>query len=173
VFVLTVVGVFVIDKIVEPRLGKYEGGAVSEKSKEVDPLEKKALRNTLIAALIYIGAIVTLIYMPNSPLTNEEGGLIPSPFLSGIIPIIFLFFVVVGITFGVTMKKIKSTSDVPKYMTEAITEMAPYIVLVFAIGQFIAYFNWSNLATWIAVNSAEFLSAANISGVAVIIGFVI
>jgi len=173
VFVLTVVGVFVNDKIVEPRLGKYEGGSVSEASKEVDPLEKKALRNTLIAALIYIGAIVTLIYIPNSPLTNEDGGLIPSPFLSGIIPIIFLFFVVVGITFGVTMKKIKSTSDVPKYMTEAITEMAPYIVLVFAIGQFIAYFNWSNLATWIAVNSAEFLSAANISGLAVIIGFVI
>jgi aminobenzoyl-glutamate transport protein len=173
VFVLTVVGVFVNDKIVEPRLGKYEGGAVSAESKEVNPLEKKALRNTLIAALIYIGAIVTLIYIPNSPLTNEEGGLIPSPFLSGIIPIIFLFFVVVGITFGVTMKKIKSTSDVPKYMTEAITEMAPYIVLVFAIGQFIAYFNWSNLATWIAVNSAEILSDANISGLAVIIGFVI
>ncbi|MFD1779012.1 AbgT family transporter [Fredinandcohnia salidurans] len=173
VFVLTVVGVFVNDKIVEPRLGKYEGGSVSEASKEVDPLEKKALRNTLIAALIYIGAIVTLIYIPNSPLTNEDGGLIPSPFLSGIIPIIFLFFVVVGITFGVTMKKIKTTSDVPKYMTEAITEMAPYIVLVFAIGQFIAYFNWSNLATWIAVNSAAFLSDANISGLAVIIGFVI
>ncbi|MEK5440666.1 MULTISPECIES: AbgT family transporter [unclassified Fredinandcohnia] len=173
VFVLTVVGVFVNDKIVEPRLGSYEGGKVSKESQEVDPLEKKALRNTLIAALIYIGAIVTLIYIPNSPLTNEDGGLIPSPFLSGIIPIIFLFFVVCGVTFGVTMKKIKSTSDVPKYMTSAITEMAPYIVLVFAIAQFIAYFNWSNLATWIAVNCAEFLSHANISGLAVIIGFVL
>lgn len=58
-------------------------------------------------------------------------------------------------------------------MTDSIREMSGYIVLVFAIAQFIAYFNWSNLSTWIAVNSAEFLSSMNLTGMPVIIGFAI
>lgn len=58
-------------------------------------------------------------------------------------------------------------------MTDSIRDMAGYIVLVFAIAQFIAYFNWSNLATWIAVNTADGLSSINMTGLPVIIGFVL
>jgi Putative p-aminobenzoyl-glutamate transporter len=58
-------------------------------------------------------------------------------------------------------------------MTESIKDMAGYIVLVFAIAQFIAYFNWSNLGTWLAVNGAEFLESVEFTGIGLIIGYVI
>jgi aminobenzoyl-glutamate transport protein len=172
--ILTIAGGLLTEKFVEPRLGTYTGK--SEKKEldfESNPLENKALRNTLIAATLYIGVVATTVLIPGSPLQNEQGGIIPSPFLDGIIPIIFLFFITVGVTFGVSIRTIKKVSDVPELMTDSIREMAGYIVLVFAIAQFIAYFNWSNLSTWIAVNSAEALSSMNLTGMPVIIGFAI
>src|SRR5699024_11627400 len=66
-------------------------------------------------------------------LTNEEGGIIPSPFIDGIVPIILIFFILIGIAFGITTGKIKSTKDATYYMTESIKDMAGYIVLEFAI----------------------------------------
>jgi aminobenzoyl-glutamate transport protein len=171
--VLTIAGGLLTEKFIEPRLGKYEGNAdKKELDFEGNPLESKALRNTLIAALLYIGVVALAVFFPNSPLRNEEGGIIPSPFLDGIIPIIFLFFVTVGVTFGASMKKINKVSDVPELMTDSIRDMAGYIVLVFAIAQFIAYFNWSNLSTLIAVNSADLLAHMDLTGMPVIIGFV-
>ncbi len=49
--------------------------------------------------------------------------------------------------------------------------MSGYIVLIFAAAQFISYFNWSNLGIWLAVNSAEFLTSINMTGLPVMVGF--
>ena len=51
--------------------------------------------------------------------------------------------------------------------------MASYIVLVFVIGQFIAFFNWSNLGYAIAVNGADALKASNMTGVPLFILFIL
>lgn len=174
VFVLTIVGGLLTTKFIEPRLGKYEGDAVVEEETEEHPNSKRAFINAVIAGLLYVALIVITIYLPNSPLTNEEGGLIPkSPFLSGIIPIILFFFIIIGVTFGISVGKIKSSKDVSHYMSESVKDLSSYIVLVFAIAQFIAYFNWSNLGTWVAVNGAEFLESINFTGIPLIIGYII
>lgn len=172
VFVLTVIGALITEKIIEPRLGKYEGQDV-EADSEDDPNAGRAFRNAVIAGLVYIAILVTAILIPNSPLTNEEGGIIPSPFLSGIVPIILFFFLIIGITYGITIGNIKSGKDITNFMAEAIKDLSGYIVLIFAISQFIAYFNWSNIGIWIAVNGAEFLSSVNFTGIWLIIGYII
>jgi aminobenzoyl-glutamate transport protein len=170
VFILSIVGALITEKLIEPRLGKYEG-KVQKTFEEESPLEGRGLRNSLIAGLVYIAVIVVGLFWPNSPLRNEEGGIIPSPFLSGIIPITLFFFITVGVAYGVTTKKITSTRDIPKYMGEAMKDMSGYIVLIFAAAQFIAYFNWTNLGTWVAVNGAELLTSMNLTGLPVVIGF--
>ncbi|WP_342609814.1 AbgT family transporter [Vibrio tritonius] len=170
VFVLTVVGVVITEKVVEPRLGKYEGKTKSMTHHE-PALESRALRNAGITAIIYLAAIVTFVLWPNSPLQNANGGLIPSPFLKGIIPIILFFFVAVGTAYGVTLGLIKNSKDLTKYMSEAISDMSGYIVLIFFCSQFIAYFNWSHLGTWIAVNGADLLRDIHFDGLAVILGY--
>lgn len=173
VVVLTIVGGLLTSKFIEPRLGVYKGEALEEETEE-HPKAKKALINSVLAGLIYIAIIVVAILIPNSPLTNEEGGLIPSsPFLTGIVPLILFFFIIIGITYGITVGKIKSSKDVSHYMSESVKDMSSYIVLVFAIAQFTAYFNWSNLGTWVAVNGAEFLESVNFTGMPLIIGYII
>ncbi|WP_243354793.1 AbgT family transporter [Bacillus litorisediminis] len=170
VFVLSIVGAFITEKIIEPRLGTYKGKAKKE-LEEANPLEKKGLRNSAIAGIVYLGLVALALFWPDSPLRNEDGGIVPSPFLDNIIPIILFFFISVGVAYGVTVKKITSTKDIPKYMTEAIKDMSGYIVLIFAASQFIAYFNWTNLGTWVAVNGAEFLTSIDMTGLPVVIGF--
>lgn len=171
-FLLALLGAIITDKIIEPRLGKYKGDQLA-KSTDITALEAKGLRNAGIAALLYITFIVGLILIPNSPLLNDDGTILRSPFLSGIIPIILLFFIVVGITFGVTTGKIKKSADVPNIMAEAIKDLSGYIVLIFMIGQFIGYFNWTNIATWTAVHLADFLTMINLTNIFAVILFVL
>jgi aminobenzoyl-glutamate transport protein len=173
VFVLTTVGGLITSRFVEPRLGKYKGDAVEEEHTEELPNAKRGFINALISGFVYFAIILTIICIPNSPLRNEDGGIVPSPFLDGIVPIILIFFVVIGVAFGVTVGKIKSSKDVSTYMADSMKDMASYIVLVFAIAQFIAYFNWSNLGTWVAVNGAEFLTKIEFTGIWLIIGYII
>ncbi|WP_200416053.1 AbgT family transporter [Virgibacillus salexigens] len=173
VFILTIVGGLVTNKFIEPRLGKYKGDAVEVDVDEDPPKAGKAFRNAIIAAVIYWGIIVIGIALPNSPLRNEEGGIIPSPFLDGIVPIILFFFITIGVTYGITVGNIKSGKDISKYMGESMKDMSSYIVLIFAIAQFIAYFNWSNIGTWVAVNGAEFLKDIEFTGIWLIIGYII
>src|SRR5699024_5964217 len=72
-----------------------------------------------------------------------------------------------------TVGKIKSGKDVSHYMSESIKDMSTYIVMVFAIAQFIAYFNWSNLGIWLAVNGSEFLTNINFTGMGLIVGYIL
>ena len=58
-------------------------------------------------------------------------------------------------------------------MAESMKDMAGYIVLIFAIAQFISYFNWSNIGTWVAVNGAEILKEINFTGIWLIIGYIL
>jgi len=51
--------------------------------------------------------------------------------------------------------------------------MAPFIVLAFIIGQFIAYFNWSNLGYILAVNGADALKAAGFTGIPLFVSFIL
>ncbi|MGN4124685.1 AbgT family transporter [Lysinibacillus sphaericus] len=171
-FLLAFLGALVTDKFVEPRLGAYNGEKKAE-STALTALENRALRNTGIVALLYIFIILVLIFMPNSPLLNDDGTILRSPFLSGIVPILFMFFLVTGITYGISVKKITKTADVPEIMTLAIKDLSSYIVLIFMIAQFIGYFNWTNIATWMAVHLADFLTMINLTNVFSIVLFVL
>ncbi|MFM2485365.1 AbgT family transporter [Celerinatantimonas yamalensis] len=172
VFMLTLISVWVTVKIVEPRLGHYKGEHMPDQTPLSD-LEKRGLRNAGITAFVYLAGLVTWIMWPNSPLTNAHGGLIPSPFLKGIIPLILCFFIAVGIAYGKTIGVITSAKDVAKQMSTSIQGMSSYIVLIFFAAQFIAYFNWSHLGTWIAVHGADYLKSVHMTGLGILIGYII
>lgn len=166
---LTVVGVVVTEKFVEPRLGRYddtdaEAEATTART-EVCPQAVRGLRNAALAGAGYLAVVVTVVLLPGSPLRNDQGDLLPkSPLLESVVPLIFLLFVVVAVAYGVTVGTIGSTADVPRLMTEAVKSLSGFLVLVFAAAQAIAYFEWSHLGLWIAVNGANLLDSVNVSG---------
>lgn len=172
--VLSIVCTFVSEKIIEPRLGEYKGRKefVHE---EVSTLENKGLKAAGIGLLIYIITIVALAFPKTSFLRNAETGSLidKSPLLAGIIPLLLILFLVTSIPYGKVTGKIKSSADVPKFMTSAIMDMAPFIVLAFIIGQFIAYFNWTNLGLILAVSGANLLETTGFTGVPLFAGFIL
>jgi aminobenzoyl-glutamate transport protein len=172
VFLLTAAGGLITEKIVEPQLGTYEGNA-NKAFEPTKPIEKRALRNTAFAAAGYIALLLFALFFPDSPLRNEEGGMVPSPFLASIVPIIMLFFITVAITYGTTVKKIESSRSVAQLMGEGIKDMSGFIVLIFAAAQFIAYFEWTNIGSWIAVSGATFLESAGMTGIGIVVVFII
>lgn len=172
--ILAIVCTWVSERIIEPRLGKYEGKKLVVDEK-LSPQENKALKRSGISVLIYLVILVAAAVPKTSFLRNAKTGSLidKSPLMSGIIPLLLILFLVAAIPYGKAMGKIKQSGDVPKYMTLAIKDMAPFIVLAFIIGQFIAYFNWSNLGYILAVNSANTLKTAGFTGVPLFICFII
>lgn len=172
--IFTVVGALITDRIIAPWLGKYEGKAKFEGTTSLTPEEQRGLRNAGLAALVFL-VILGLLVVPKGAILRDPktGTIIPSPFLSGIVPIIMLFFVTVAVAYGRAVGTIKKGADVPRLMTEAMKSMAGYIVLVFVIGQFVAYFNWTNVGTILAVKGAEFLKNVGFTGFPLVVGIIL
>lgn len=173
VFMLTVVGALVTEKIVEPRLGEYRGAGSNEEIREVSSLENRGLRNVLVATVLFVVVLVLAVLPEGSPLRGENGAIFDGPLLSGIVVILFALFVVVGLVYGLTVGTITSSSDVPRLMAEAVGDLSGLIVLFFAASQFIAYIGFTNMSTWLAVEGADFLQSLDLTGLLVILGFIL
>lgn len=143
-FVLTIVGTLVNDHIIEPRLGKYTGARV-EAERDVTPLEKKGLRNAGIFTVIFIAIILIGLIPANGILRGDDGSIINGPFVTGLVPFLLAFFVLVGVVYGFTVGSFKKVDDIPRVMADSLTSLTGYIVLVFVIAQFIAIFNYTYL----------------------------
>lgn len=172
IIILTIVGGLVTTLITEKRLGTYTGDAVEDEGEDT-PREHRGLLLATGLGLLYVVIIAVAVLIPTSPLRGEDGSIIDSPFLDGIIPLILGLFIVVGLTYGLVVGKITSTKDISKHMATAISRMSGYIVMIFAIAQFIEYFNWSNLGLWLAVNGAGLLETAGFTGILLVISYVV
>ena len=110
VFLLTFIGAWVTEKIVEPRLGSYNGDQ-KEELKGLEPLEKKGLVWAVIAAVVGVVLALLLVLPPNAPLRGTEGDtmaqIVQSPFMSSLVPIIAIIFFIPGIAYGIVTKSIR------------------------------------------------------------------
>nr|WP_319003508.1 AbgT family transporter [Bacillus shivajii] len=172
VFVLTFVGAWVTEKIVEPRLGEYKG-EFRENIQGLDATEKKGLTWAGIAILVGVVLTALLIVPSDAPLRGEDGAIIQSPFMSSLVPIITLLFFIPGLAYGIATKGIRNDKDVANQMSDTMASMGMFIVLAFTAGQFVAFFAETNLGMIIGVYGAQFLDSINLSGIPLIIGFII
>lgn len=174
-FLITIIGTFVTDKIVEPRLGKYEGVQVDLGTGDLNAEEKKALKASRIAFLVFILFIAALIGPQNGVLRHPETHKIlgKTPFMNALVPIIAIFFAVPGIAYGISIGKIKKSKDVANAMGKAMSGMGGYLVLVFFAAQFVAYFNHTNLGTILSYKGGKFLQSTGFVGIPLIVSFVL
>ncbi|MFP4622137.1 MAG: AbgT family transporter [Bacteroidales bacterium] len=165
---LGVVGAFIVSKFTIPRCNKLACEDTDDKAPEQNvsnEVEKKGLRNAGIAVLIYMIFIILLVAPPGAPLRDPEtGGIVPSPFLKGLIPILFFFFAIPGYFFGKAIGSIKKPNDVLQFMEHGMKELSGYIVLMLVVAQFINLFNWSHLDKILAISGADFLQSTGLTG---------
>jgi aminobenzoyl-glutamate transport protein len=158
-FLIALLGTWTTEKIVIPRLGIYDGDAKAEALEKLTKAEKKGLLYALVAILLFIGWCLLGLIPENGYLRSESGDILKSPFMSGIVALIFLSAAIGGIAYGLGAKTIKNDVDVMKGMSKSMETLGSYIVLVFFAAQFVAYFNWTNLGLIFAVKGAGALQA--------------
>ncbi|MDQ5977084.1 MAG: aminobenzoyl-glutamate transport protein [Verrucomicrobiota bacterium] len=162
---ITAVGTWVTHKFIEPRLGTYTGDAKPEPIKPLSADEKRGLLYSVLAVLAVTGAVLWG--------TLTEGGFLLDPknptflasyFIRGLIFFIFFYGLVAGLAYGIGARTIRNDNDVIRGMDASVSAMGSYIVMAFFAAQFLAYFNWTNLGTVMAVKGAGAIRDLNLQG---------
>jgi aminobenzoyl-glutamate transport protein len=171
--VIVITGTWVTEKIVEPRLGKYNGSAQAISIDTISAVERKGLRWAGISVLVASITFIILTVPENALLRNPEtGSILKSPFLEGMITVVMIFFFIPGLVYGLVVKTIRNDKEAIKHIIGSMSGMAGYIVLVFFAAQFVYFFRQSNLGVILAIDGAEFLKSIGLTGIFLIISFV-
>jgi aminobenzoyl-glutamate transport protein len=172
-FLIAGLGTWVTEKIVIPRLGNYEGDEKPEEIRRLNAHEKRGLLYAGFAFLLFAAFLLGGLLPTDGYLRNPiDGGILKSPFMSGIVAFIFLSAALSGIAYGIGAKTFKNDSDVMKGMAKSMETLGSYIVLVFFAAQFVAYFNWTNLGLIFAIQGADVLKASGLNDMALMGGFI-
>jgi aminobenzoyl-glutamate transport protein len=178
VFILSVVAMQVTERIVEPRLGKYVPEAGNENAgeeAEVPAGEGRGLRFALFGTLGFIALIALFTVPEGAPLRDPATGDIlgATPFMDSLIFIITLVFLVAGVAYGIGAKTISGSNDVIRAVTKTFASLAGMVFMLLMISQFIAYFNYSNLPSVIAVTLATLLEQSGFGALPLMIGMIV
>ncbi len=175
-FVVAAAGTWVTEKVVEPRLGVFEGDGLKG-DEQVGPLtatEKKGLAWASAVNVLFMG-IVLWGLIPASGFLRDpvSGDILHSPFMHGIVTSIFLGGLLSGIAYGFGAGTFRSDNDVIVGMKQAMETMGLFMVLVFFAAQFVAYFKYTNLGMILAIKGAEGLQASGLGPIPLMLSFLL
>jgi aminobenzoyl-glutamate transport protein len=173
-FVVTGLGWWVTERFVARR---FPDAPSAQGDGEIDPMSREEKRGLLFA--LVASAVLTLLVLwgtvpADGFLRNPvDGDLLNSPFLQGIVAMIFLYGVVAGVAYGIGAGTIRSDEDVIKGMGQSMSTLGVYLVLVFFAAQFVAFFNWTQLGLIFAVNGAGLLAQLQLPGIVLFAAFIV
>jgi aminobenzoyl-glutamate transport protein len=181
--VVMLLGWWVTEKFTAPRFpdGSFRGTAVDagDMNAPLSAAERRGLRHALFA-LVIVTLVITWSALPQGSLPGAgflrdpaTGDLLKSPFMSGIVALIFIVGMVVGIAYGIGAGTLRNDEDVIKGMSASMATLGSYLVLVFFAAQFVAFFNWTQLGLIMAVNGAESLKALGLSALPLFVLFIL
>ena len=183
-FLITALGTVVTERVVEPRLGAYAGTQHTDadtttlKAAEIRGLWFAAAAAVAVTALLLWGTMPRTGYVgvtvPGAGFLRDPqtGDLLRSPFMSGIVALIFFTGLVLGLAYGIGARTVRNDSDVVRAMGKAMETLGVYLVLVFFAAQFVAFFNWTNLGLIFAIKGAAVLQASGLGTIPLIVSFI-
>jgi len=156
-FLITILGTFITEKIIEPRLGEYKGEVVVDHNELTDK-ERKALRWAGVSVLIFC-AVIAFLILPKNAILKVDGNLKQWTH-DGLVPTLMMFFLVPGIVYGKVAGTIKNDKDVDTNLGTFVAVKGadflqsigltglPLIVLFVLVAAFINLFMGSASAKW-------------------------
>jgi aminobenzoyl-glutamate transport protein len=122
-----------------------------------------------VAAAIGFG----LISLPDAPLRALNRAIIGnSPFMTGLIALIMVLFMVTGAAYGFGAGTMKNLTDIIKAMEKAMSGLGGLILLFLVLSQFVAYFNYTNMGTILALRCPR-AQAANFPPLLLLLAFIV
>jgi aminobenzoyl-glutamate transport protein len=181
-FLLTGMGWAVTAWVVEPRFDRAtvarhigQAGIDASATRSLDRQERRGLLAAGLVAAITFGTILALVQIPGAPLYGDyekAPGRIAPVWTDALVPILFVGFLLPGIAYGIVAGNVRSDRDIAKRMGESMASMGTYVVLAFFAGQFIKWFDRSNLGLMIAVEGVDALKGFGLSPVVLTISIV-
>jgi aminobenzoyl-glutamate transport protein len=181
-FLITIVGTLVTTRIVEPMLGEWDpskgdGGAPPEAGTPTSD-EARAFGISLVVGAAVTLGVLALGFIPGAPLHDSVAEGEPAvnalhSFFEAIEILVTVIFIIPGLVFGIMTDRLKSDKDVAKMMSDTMASMGAYVVLAFVAGQFVAYFNWTNLGAITAVKGANVLQSIGLEGGILMVAFLV
>ncbi len=169
--IFTLGGTVVTERILEPRLGPYTGGAAPDEGEPLTPLERKGLWWAGATVLAMLAVVAWWAVPEDGVLRGPDGDI--GPLLSSIVALMLFVFFLPGLVFGLVTGRIRNDRDVASMTSETMASMGVYIILAFVAAHFIAFFNWSNLGLIFAISGADGLRAVGFTGLPLIVSFVL
>jgi aminobenzoyl-glutamate transport protein len=171
-FLIVGIGWFLTDKVIEPRLRATPVDGDPADMPKLEPLvdaERRGLRLAAVAMAV-VALLFVLSTLPagspwrapaGTPLLEGQSDLLvaAAPLMRSIVPLIFIFFLVPGVVYGIAAGSVKTHRDVVQGMAKAMSGMGYYIVMAFFCAQFIYAFGQSNLGALMAIEGANGLRA--------------
>ncbi|MEX3505635.1 AbgT family transporter [Corynebacterium sp. LK2510] len=139
---------------------------------ELSPTESKALLAAGVTLLVFLAVFFLLLFLPASPLATPEEGFMNSPLITAIAVPIAIGFFLCGLAYGLVAGTISSGAGIPEMMAAGLKTLLPMLVLFFAVSQFLAWFQWSNLGSWTAIRGSELLQRWDLPVVLLFTGFI-
>ncbi|MEH6503549.1 MAG: AbgT family transporter [Cycloclasticus sp.] len=164
---------WVTERYICPLLGEYKGAETSDMDAALLPAERKGLWVASLAGLLIVAFVLWGLIPEQGFLRHPEtGGIIKSPFMSGLIALIAISAGIMGSLYGWLSGRFKSHVDVIESMEKTMALMATYIVLMFFAAQFVNYFSWTNLGLILAINGADVLQNSGLGTIPLMLGFI-
>ena len=192
--VLSIVGTFIIEKIISPKFLKIKSRELSGETKEInleeiketeqnkleiDSREKKGLRKSLIVGIIFIVCFIYMLIpgLPFSGLLLDTKETIylkqvfgdNSYFQDGFSYMISLFFLISGLVYGHNAKIYKNLNDLISKSISYLSSSGELLLILFFSSQFIAVFKKTNIGTVFVAFCARLISELSFSGLPLII----
>src|SRR5262249_10729392 len=131
VILMTIVASLITDKVIEPRLGRYEGEHPVE-GHEMSAAESRGLRFAFWGLIGVIAFLILMVAPSGAPLRHPDTGAIigNSPFMNSLIVTVALLFFTTGAASGVGAGTGKNRHDLANGRHKAISGLGGRSVLV-------------------------------------------
>lgn len=188
-FLITIIGAWITDKVIEPRLGEYTGPRIEVDShSKLTDKERKGLIISFLSILAFVIVILFMILPENAifkltveeveafvKANNRQPGTMEllKPFFShSIVFVLMLAFFIPGLCYGIVAGTVKSHRDVIKALVNAMSSCGQVFVIIFISAQFVYVFTKSNIGIVIAVKLANVLKDMGVTGVTAAVGLI-
>jgi aminobenzoyl-glutamate transport protein len=171
-------GWFITDKIVEPRLQRLpvDGDpADMPKMQELGPREKRGMWAGLAVMVAALAVIAAVVLRDGSPFRDDKQSLTSAqaPLMNSIVALILIVFLLPGIVHGYVAGTFKNHRDIVQAMAKTMNTMGYYMVMAFCAAMFIQAFHTSNLGKLIAISGANGLKSLGLPTSVTVVGMIL
>jgi aminobenzoyl-glutamate transport protein len=180
-FLITIVGTFVTNHWVEPRLMTetnepfiFNQADTQSADNAHSPVNnRRGLIAVGILSILFAALLLWGLMPNNGVLRSPQGEILRSPFIQGIVVIISLYALLCGAVFARVSGRWKNLGECVTAMEVSMATMASYLVLMFFAAQFVAYFSWSQIGIISAIEGANQLRSWQLPHELLLLAFVL